>query len=92
MDEIVPVILGAVCGALSWRFTAGRLRVALAILTVLVVGPASTLASGEFVLGESWIYFLIDFAEAAVGLALGLAFAHFLLPARSATAPSSVRR
>jgi hypothetical protein len=87
MDELVPVILGAALGALIWRGTGGRMRLALSILAVLVSGAAATVLSGEYV--ESWIYLLLDLGEAAFGLAIGFVIAHKLRPSRQAIATSS---
>lgn len=88
MDELVPVCLGVLLGAAIWRGTAGRTRLALSILAVLASGIFATVISGEFV--DSWIYVLLDLGEAALGLAVGFAVAHWLLPARkSARRPAN---
>ena len=76
MEELVPVILGVVLGALIRWKTAGRLQIALSIAAVLVSGLAATVLSGEY--QESWVYLLLDFGEAAIGLALGFLIAHGL--------------
>jgi hypothetical protein len=76
MDELFPVILGVIFGALIWCFAVARYRAVLSILAVLVAGTAATVLSGEYV--ESWIYILLDLGEAALGLALGMALAHWL--------------
>jgi uncharacterized membrane-anchored protein YhcB (DUF1043 family) len=73
MDELVPIILGIILGALIWRSTTGRTRIALSIGAVLVSGAAATVLSGEYL--ESWIYLLLDFGEAAIGLAIGMLIA-----------------
>jgi hypothetical protein len=88
MDEIVPVIIGAVLGALIWRTTTGRMRAVLSVMAVLAAGAFATILSGEFQV--SWVYFLIDFSEAGLGLVCGIAFAHFFLrnPASDAHAPT----
>ena len=78
MDEIVPVILGAILGALVWRTTSGRMRAFLSVLAVVAAGAFATILSGEFQV--SWIYFLIDFSEAALGLVIGIALVRFFLP------------
>jgi hypothetical protein len=80
MDELVPVILGAVLGAIIWRCTAGRTRLVLSILAVFAAGIFATVTSGEW--RYSWIYLLLDLGEAALGLAAGFGIAHWLLPAR----------
>jgi hypothetical protein len=82
MEELVPVILGVVLGALIGRSTTGRTRIVLSITAVLVSGATATVLSGEYV--GSWIYLLLDFGEAALGLALGFVIAHRLLSGRGA--------
>jgi general stress protein CsbA len=82
MDELVPVILGAVLGAVIWRTTRGRTRFVLSVLAVIVAAFAATLSSGEYL--ESWVYLLLDLGEAVFGLVLGYVVAARLLPARTA--------
>ena len=84
MDEIVPVILGSVLGALVWCTSVGRMRSVLAILAVFAAGAFATILSGEIQL--SWVYFLIDFSEAALGLAIGIALVHFFRRSRARSA------
>jgi hypothetical protein len=74
MDELVPVIVGAVLGGLIWYSTSGAVRGALSVVAVLVAGLAATVLSGEY--HESWIYLLLDLGEAALGLAIGFVIAH----------------
>jgi len=76
MDEVVPVVLGAVLGFAIWQFGPGRARLLLSIAAVVLSGVLATVFSGEYV--ESWIYLLLDLGEAAIGLALGFAAAHWL--------------
>jgi hypothetical protein len=76
MDELVPVILGAILGAVIWRTTRGRTRFVLSVLAVIFAAFTATLASGEYL--ESWIYLLLDLGEAAFGLVLGYVAAPFL--------------
>ncbi|MET2825509.1 hypothetical protein [Mesorhizobium shangrilense] len=90
MDEIVPVILGAVLGALVWRTTNGRMRAILSVLAVVAAGAFATILSGEFQL--SWVYFLIDFSEAALGLVIGIALVRFFLPRRAADISARAQR
>jgi hypothetical protein len=89
MDELVPVILGAVLGAIIWRWTAGRTRLVLSVLAVFASGIFATVTSGEWV--YSWIYLLLDLGEAALGLAAGFAVAHWLLPASKRSQRSAAR-
>jgi hypothetical protein len=79
MDELVPVILGFALGAIIWRGARGATRTILSVLAVTVCGAFATVLSGEY--HESWLYLLLDFGEAALGLAVGFAVAHWLLPA-----------
>ncbi|HYB09446.1 MAG TPA: hypothetical protein VEJ16_07230 [Alphaproteobacteria bacterium] len=81
MDEIVPFVLGAVLGALIWTFTSGRMRLALSVGAVLVSGFAATMLSGEYL--ESWVYLLLDFGEAAIGLAIGMFIARRVQSSRA---------
>ena len=79
MEELVPVILGVVLGALIGWSTTGRTRILLSVAAVFVSGAAATVLSGEYL--DSWVYILFDLGEAALGLALGFATAHrFLSP------------
>ena len=78
MDEIVPVILGVVLGAVIWRGTRGATRTVLSVLAVFASGIFATVLSGEY--HDSWLYLLLDLGEAALGLAVGFAIAHWLLP------------
>lgn len=82
MDELVPLILGAVFGAIIWLTTSGRLRFAVSVVAVIVSGATATIASGEY--HESWIYLLLDFGEAAFGLVLGYLVASRLPTLRTA--------
>jgi len=84
MDELVTVILGAILGATIWLTTSGKLRFALSVAAVIVSGATMTIASGEY--HESWVYLLLDFGEAALGLAVG-----YVVAARLST-PHSVGR
>jgi hypothetical protein len=84
VDELVPVILGIVLGALIWRTTKGYSRGLLSVSAVAVSGLAATVLSGEY--HESWMYLLLDLGEAAFGLAIGFVVAHRLLKRRGANA------
>jgi hypothetical protein len=84
VDELIPVIVGIVLGALIWRTASRRLRGLLSVAAVLVSGLAATVLSGEY--HDSWLYLLLDLGEAAIGLALGFAIAHRLLWTRGASA------
>ena len=84
MDELAPVILGALLGGVTWRGASGRGRVALALLAVIVSAFAASVLSGE--LAKSWLYLLLDLSEAALGVLIGVAVA------RVVAEPSRLRR
>jgi hypothetical protein len=90
MDEIVPVIIGAVLGAFVWRTATGRMRAVLSFMVVFAAGAFATILSGEFQV--SWGYFLIDFSEAGLGLVCGIGFAHFFLRNLTADPSTPARR
>jgi len=69
MDEIVPIVLGAVLGTIIWRRTCGKVRAALSVCAVILSGAIATLLSGEYL--YNWAYILLDIAQAALGLAMG---------------------
>jgi hypothetical protein len=88
MFEIIPIVTGLIFGVLIWRNTQGRLRLLLSVAAVAASGAMATMLSGEY--AESWIFILLDFGEAAFGLAVGFVIAHVLLRApRTTRAPSS---
>jgi hypothetical protein len=82
MDELVPVILGVILGVANWLTTSGKTRFVLSLLAVMVSGLIATVASGEY--HQSWIYLLLDFGEAALGLVVGYVVAARLLTPSSA--------
>jgi hypothetical protein len=71
MEELVPFILGVLLGALFTVRTAGRTRSAAYAAAVALSGVVATAVSGEY--QTSWVYLLLDCAEAALGLVAGLA-------------------
>lgn len=76
MNELLPVLLGSGLGiaiALTFR---GRLRALLGAGAVAAVGAGTAVASGEYQLSS--LYVLVDVAEAALGLAAGIAAAALL--------------
>jgi hypothetical protein len=83
MNELVPIILGFLCGVAAWPLAPGRWRLVLSAFAVIASGAAATVISGEF--AESWRYLLLDVGEAALGLASGLVATH-LLPRRQTRA------
>jgi hypothetical protein len=86
MDELIPVFIAAVFGALIWSSTTGRIRVLLLTATMFAIGVTATILSGEFAV--SWLYLLQDIAEAAAGLACGVVILRWL----TATSLSERRR
>jgi hypothetical protein len=88
MDQLVPVVLGALLGALVWAVSSGISRATLSVLAVAVSGATATIVSGEYL--ESYAYFALDLGEAAAGLTIGFAIARLMRP-RTAGAPSSAR-
>lgn len=83
MDELIPLILGAVFGAIIWLTTTARSRFAASVAAVILSGAAATIVSGEY--RESWIYLLLDFGEAAFGLVIGYVVASRLPTLRTAS-------
>jgi hypothetical protein len=81
MEELVPFILGAFVGALMSFRTSGRARVMVCAAGVLLSGAVATVLSTEY--QTSWVYLLLDCAEAALGLVAGLAIAARLLSRRN---------
>ena len=78
MDELFPVLLAAALGIAILLYTQGAARWVLSCVAIALSGLAATTLNGEF--EESWLYLFQDLAEAAVGLALGFAIAHWVLP------------
>ena len=76
MDELIPVLITAVFGALIWSITGGRIRVLLLTATMVAIGVTATILSGEYAV--SWLYLLPDIAEAAAGLACGVVILRWL--------------
>jgi hypothetical protein len=81
MEELVPFILGAILGALMSFRRIGRARVTVCAAVVVSGGAVATVLSGEY--QTSWVYLLLDCAEAALGLVAGLAIAARLLARRN---------
>lgn len=73
MEELVPFILGALGGVFISSRTTGRARVVVCTAVVLLSGAAATVLSAEY--QTSWVYLLLDCAEAALGLVAGFAIA-----------------
>ena len=78
MEEFFPVLLAAAFAIAISLYTGGAPWWVLGSVAVAASGLAATTATGEF--EDSWLYLLQDLAEAAVGLALGLAIVGWVLP------------
>ncbi len=77
MDEIVPVILGALFAAFLWYRDAGRTRLLLSVFAVVLSAATATLLSGEYL--KSWTYLLLDLSETSLGFTVGFAIARYSL-------------
>ena len=79
MEEFFPVLLAAAFAIAISLYTEGVAPWwVLSCVAVAASGLAATTFTGEF--DENWVYLLQDLAEAAVGLALGLAIVRWVLP------------
>ena len=78
MEELFPVLLAAAMGVAISLYTRGGVRWLPGCVAIAVSGLTATALTGEF--DQSWLYLLQDVAEAAAGLAFGLAFARWALP------------
>jgi uncharacterized membrane protein YbhN (UPF0104 family) len=79
MEEFFPVLLAAAFAIAISLCTGGVAPWwVLSCVAVAASGLAATTFTGEF--DENWLYLLQDLAEAAVGLALGLAIVRWVLP------------
>jgi len=74
MEELVPLLLGAVFGAVIWRKTSGIVWIGASVVAVAASAITATLVSGEF--RESWLFLLLDAGLGAFGLAVGFLLAH----------------
>ena len=52
MDEIVPVVVGAVLGALIWRWSTGGLPTVLNIVTLILSGASPPSPAARFL--KAW--------------------------------------
>src|SRR5208283_5650061 len=77
MDEIVPVILGALFAAFLWYRDAGRTRSLLSVFAVVLSAATATVLSGEYL--KSWTYLLLDLSETSLGFTVGFAIARYSL-------------
>jgi flagellar biosynthesis protein FliR len=73
MYELIPVVLAAFLGARIWGSRGGA-RLVRCVLAVLVTAAIATVVSGEY--RDSWMFIVLDFGEAALGLAFGFVIAH----------------
>jgi hypothetical protein len=84
MSELIPVLLAFIFGGVVWRTVKGLTRIFLSVAVVLAAGLAATLLSGEF--RESWLFLLVDVAEAAAGLVCAVAAGKFIRRSGAASA------
>jgi hypothetical protein len=81
LEEFFPVLLAAAFAITISQYTGGVAPWwVLSCVAVAASGLAATTFTGEF--DENWLYLLQDLAEAAVGVALGLAIVRWVLPPR----------
>jgi hypothetical protein len=78
MEEFFPVLLAAAFAIAISLYTGGAPGWVLACVAVAASGLAASSVNDEF--EDSSPYLLQDLAEAAVGLALGLAIVRWVLP------------
>lgn len=92
MDEIRPVILGALFAAFLYYRDAGRTRMLMKVFAVVISAATATILSGEYL--KSWIYLLFDCGEASLGFAAAFAIAHRFLRSRRIPgfAPQRIQR
>jgi len=81
MQELIPFILGVLLGAPFTVMTAGRTRTAAYAAVVALSGTVATVLSGEY--QRSWVYLLLDCAEAALGLVVWLGLVAWLSAGRN---------
>lgn len=58
MEEIVPIVAGALTAAIALRFASTRTRIAVVIGLSILFGLLASLISGE--LATSWVFVLFD--------------------------------
>ncbi len=64
MNEVFPVVAGAVIGVLALRIAAFRLRLLVIAVASVVVGVIASAVSGE--LAESPLFILVDTAQVLI--------------------------
>jgi hypothetical protein len=87
--EALPIVLGLTLGALIWCKTQRQRRMILSICAVGASGATATVLSGEY--AESWMYILLDFGQAAFGLAIGFVIGHIVLHLTGTTSASLLK-
>ncbi len=68
MNEVLPVLAGAVVGAAASRLPAGRLGLVATLVLSLLIGVGAAAVAGELVM--SWGFVLVDAAQALIAALL----------------------
>lgn len=74
MNEVLPVVAGAVVGAAASRLPSRRLALAVTLALSLVIGVGAAALAGE--LAVSWGFVLVDAAQALVAALLVRGLVH----------------
>lgn len=74
MNEVLPVLAGAVVGAAASRLPGGRLALVVTLALSLVIGVGAAALAGE--LAVSWGFVLVDAAQALVAALLVRGLVH----------------
>ena len=85
MEELVPILLGAVLGAFALRWRPGILRGVLLAAAVALGALVATVLSGEAAV--SWVYVLLDAGLAMLGVVGAAIMGRVLAARRQATEP-----
>jgi|DewCreStandDraft_1066081.scaffolds.fasta_scaffold00167_104 hypothetical protein len=74
MNEVLPVVAGAVVGAAASRLPSRRLALVATLALSLVIGVGAAALAGE--LAVSWVFVLVDAAQALIAALLVRALVH----------------
>lgn len=74
MNEMLPVVAGAVAGAAVSRLPSRRLALAVTLVLSLVIGVGAAALAGE--LAVSWGFVLVDAAQALIATLLVRGLVH----------------
>ncbi|HXM61277.1 MAG TPA: hypothetical protein VN950_10505 [Terriglobales bacterium] len=86
MDELIPVFIAFAFGSLIWHISCGIARIVFSATAIVLTALVATVLSGEF--HGSWIYLLVDLAEASAGFAGAIAAQTFILQRRGVPGPA----